>query len=138
MQTDTHTYDGQLKNRLAEIKSFLDEASKMSKEEKLDRFYKLKSFLKCNPQADTFLSGIIRDYETGNHGANHDPTNNIHAEDLLVLCFNLCFRSAKSPEIAEEVSSLLSLQLEDMATGYCPQGRTTRLVQVVLSFSEFL
>lgn len=67
------------------------------------------------------------DLMLNNDPANYDPINKLHALDLLYI---VCEISLKNPEILE----LLEEQLNDMTTGFCPQGRTIRLYQIILPF----
>lgn len=140
---ETHTYDGQLRERKAELKKHLERASSEGRERKLELFGKLAARLRTvnghTPQTDAYLNIIIQDFALSvseTSGPNYDPTNDLFAIDLLVLCAELCFHDDAS--VAKEASELLNAQLTEMATGFCPAGRTTRLAQVVFSFSEFL
>ena len=137
---ETHTYDGQLGERKAELKKHLERASSQGRERKLELFGKLAAHLRTinghTPQAEMYLSIIIQDFAQSNSGPNYDPTNDLFAIDLLVLCAELCFHDDAS--VAKEASELLNAQLTEMATGFCAQGRTHRLFQVVASFSEYL
>lgn len=58
--------------------------------------------------------------------ANFDSSNNIWADDLLVLCLP----HLDNPDFREAMTE----QLNDMRTGFCPQGRTHRLYQLVKAF----
>ena len=64
---------------------------------------------------------------------NYDPTNELYAEDLLYLCYELCIK-VKEPDF----DAVFIDKLNEMNTGMCPQGRTHRLLEVVMTFQEFL
>lgn len=82
-------------------------------------------------QSVEFLKEMIMDLGTA---ANVDVTNFIirdgtiiylSADDLLALCW---FQRGNTAFLDE-----LTFQLLDMATGFCPQGRTHRLFQLLLT-----
>lgn len=58
--------------------------------------------------------------------ANYDPSNDINADDLLCLCYD----HINKPEFIE----LLIEQLIEMTYGMCAQGRTHRLLQILLPY----
>lgn len=62
----------------------------------------------------------------------YDPSNKIYVFDLLYIVEDLC----RKYEDCSDIIKVLVEQLEDMSTGLCPQGRTTRLYQIVFSFME--
>lgn len=138
--TDTHTYDGQLASRRREIEKLLTEASSKTREEKLSILTKLSNHLRASPcfspNSNANLGTIIRDFEQNNAAPNYDPSNNLFAIDLLLLCADLCFSTSK--EVSDEATTLINIQLDEMSSGMCPPGRTTRLMQVVSSFAEYL
>lgn len=138
--TDTHAYDGQLSQRKLEIDKHLTKAAKRGKEERIKTFNRLLAHLRTkacfSPQTEANLTTIIRDFVQDNAGPNYDSTNNLFAIDLLCLCSDLCFEV--SQEVSDEVSTILNVQLDEMSSGMCAPGRTTRLFQVVATFSEYL
>lgn len=71
-----------------------------------------------------YLTAIVRDVGTP---ANHDPSNSLCADDLIVACWE--------HRMNEDFMRELEAQLEDMRTGFCPQGRTHRLFQLLAAFS---
>lgn len=121
--TETHFYDGQLGTAKATLEVDLIRASQKTSEEKLAAFGLLRSLIpkETHHNFDIIVRDFIRSGRT--KGANHDPTNDLHADDLLYLCSEL----AGDPVMIE----LLTTQLVDMSTGICPQGRTHRLLQVL-------
>ncbi len=140
MLLQTHTYDALLKERKLEIKSHLERVLLIDRQTKLDMFEKLSVLLRTsggyNNPSELYFNVIVNDYKNNNNAPNYDPSNELFAPDLLYLCGELCF--SKDTKVVEDVLELTNIQLSDMATGPCPPGRTTRLIQIVLSFQNFL
>ncbi len=109
---NTHAYDGKIKNELYFKQLTLDE-----------KLQKGQELLQClnNP----YLQIIINDIGTSK---NYDPTNCLNADDLLCLCWEY--------KDDEDFIQELNIQLLDMATGFCPQGRTHRLYQLLVAFKN--
>lgn len=122
-KTDTHTYDGQLKPELipelAIVATFPLNQKKQCGAELIQQFISKPS----NPTALNFLKQIVQAMGTK---ANIDPSNGLIADDLICLCWKF---KDDSKFLLE-----LEIQLIDMATGFCPQGRTHRLFQILLPF----
>lgn len=122
---NTHTYDGNLSiNHLPDLIYM----NKLSLDEKKQRGLELinaatKIFI--NNQALIFLNNIVLSMGTS---ANIDITNGLIADDLICMCWIY--------KDNHEFLSVLETQLIDMATGFCPQGRTHRLFQILLAFSS--
>lgn len=132
MQLNTHSYDGKLD--LARLPN-LPIIHELSLCDKRSRGFKLLQSCKhINSQALHYLTTIVNDMGTTNNVDNsHSITSksgrcsfSLIADDLICLCWehrnNLAF-------ILE-----LEIQLIDMSTGFCPQGRTHRLFQAVIPF----
>jgi len=117
---DTHYYDGKLP--VAELKREIDRVAALSREMKVVACTSLLN-LDMDPRQKRNLETIILDFRDASR-TNYDPTNDLDAGDLLYLCYE---RIADADFVA-----LFLLQLQDMSTGMCPQGRTTRLFQVLL------
>lgn len=115
--TDTHLYDGKIKNEID-----LQEYENLDIEEKKKFCFPLTEKIK-NSEAKIYLEKIYQDI--GNH-QNFDPTNKINADNLLCACSKL----SNNEDFVDE----LEIQLADMKTGHCPQGRTHRLYQILLAF----
>lgn len=83
-----------------------------------------------DPLATRFLLAIIADGpgKQGCGARNYDPDDDLHAYDLLEACATL--------GVTQELVDVLTEQLRDMATGFCPQGRTHRLLSVFQAFSS--
>ena len=129
LYTETHTYDGKLGNRKREIQKKLDAAKLIAQEEKINDLSVLEVFLKDSGASAQALSYFqrIADIQDEN---NYDPTNDLSATDLLWIC------SSVSDEERKNMAEILIVQLEDMSLGFCPQGRSTRLAQVVFSLED--
>jgi hypothetical protein len=64
--------------------------------------------------------------EINDNDRSYDPTNDISVGDLLFLCKNYIDN--------QDFMNEFEIQLTDMQTGFCPQGRTHRLFQLLLTF----
>lgn len=139
LSTDTHSYDNKLRERKKLINSQLERISLIPRGDKLTFFGALYDALTSQKGFDGMTNAnyrtIIRDYEMCNNSANYDPTNDFFAIDLLYLCGELCFRPG---EIGLDTCEMLNIQLSEMTSGMCPQGRTARLFQVITSREEYL
>jgi len=62
---------------------------------------------------------------------NHDLLNNLFVDDLLYLCYEKIVLELNS-EFVEE----FKIQLKDLPDGFCVQGRTIRLLQILLAFRD--
>lgn len=150
MMIDTHYYDGKLwsefsgspqdiirdRQSKAKLLSEIDRASIIPN--KVEMFRNLQEFLSQNEQTKDYrtaracLNTIINDSLSDRRGSgpNYDPKNNLHAEDLLYLCAEkILDENFKS---RDDFIFIFMIQCEDMRTGMCPQGRTTRLFQTLM------
>jgi hypothetical protein len=127
---NTHYFDGKLLPDKALLHEHILRAESIPKDQKLNAFYDLRAKLSPNHNLNT----IINDFNLYGHapGPNYDPTNDLYADDLLYLCYELLQRSC-----ADDLIKLLNEQFEEMSSGMCPQGRTHRLISVVLAYREF-
>lgn len=114
----THDYDGKIDLKELDILTECRE----KKQEKCRNFIDNNNF---TPLAKFYLSRIIEDMD--NH-SNYDPTNNLHAGDLL---YTLTFL-----ESSKDLIICLNEQAEGMQTGFCAQGRTHRLIQILKAFKS--
>jgi hypothetical protein len=127
LSTNTHFFDGKLHSSKGEIQVDLDRVAAIDVNTKRAAFSTLQRKLTFTPTTLRCYQAVISTFER-NRGANYDPTNDLHADDLLYLIYEkVCI------EENEEYERMLLEQLEDMQTGLCPQGRTTRLFQVLLA-----
>src|SRR3990170_292037 len=106
---NTHYYDGKMKDTIDSLRPHLDEASKVPPKEKLANLYDLKKMLtsKMSPTATKILGVIIQTYQSRvyqeigidlknittlpvtSRDANFSPEDDLHAEDLLWLCYKI-------------------------------------------------
>lgn len=117
--TDTHTYDGKL-----------DRSWVKYSEEPLENQRKALSLLRERIKEDNLsnFDTIIRDWESKSR-SNYDPTNDLDAGELLSL-------STKYTD-CEDFNLLLNHALNEMKTGMCPQGRSTRIYSLLLAFKDY-
>ena len=150
---DTHAYDGKLHDIIKLIQNDLNRVHKISKDKKIERFKVLRKELETYSADKSDSNKLAFKYfdiicESIGHPSNYDPTNKLHACDLLYLCCELLTFLKSQTEEKEEappkekegdgggdtppdtLMEILLMQLNDMHTGSCPQGRTTRLFQV--------
>lgn len=127
---NTHHYDGILCNLRHLIQSDLDRVANIEKSTAFEDLTKIVGSENPPPPAVTWLNAIVQCYLThGRGGENYDSANNMYACDLLYIVYERIVRKDDmSPRYLEE----LILQLQDMQTGPCPQGRTTRLFQILV------
>ena len=126
----THSYDNNISNDIYKyLEPLIIETKKVPRDDKLLLFDKLRSLIKKDKLATTYYDKIISDYINNNNN-NIDPINKLDAIDLLYIIS--LYQSEK-----QDITDLLIEQLRDMQTGFCPQGRTIRLIQIINLFSLF-
>lgn len=80
------------------------------------------------------LNGLILVIENTQKSSNFDSVNNVYADDILVeICKKIFypFKSDISDDKKKDVLTNIAEQLSDMyQLGRCPQGRSTRLIQI--------
>jgi hypothetical protein len=122
--TLTHSYDNCLSSDLLEkVNTLINRFSEISREEKLNAFVYLRREIIHDITALKFYDKMIDDF-IQNTNNNYDPVNNI---DTIALLYMVYLIYVDNPNIIP----LLVEQLKDMKTGFCPQGRTVRLVQLI-------
>ena len=114
---NTHFYDGKIMNELPIVKDLSFEEKQQCGQDLI------KSCLHINTKALYYLSVMVDSIGTS---SNIDMTNDLNADDLLCLCW--IYRN--NIDFVKE----LEIQLLDMESGFCPQGRTHRLYQLLLAF----
>ena len=121
---NVHVYDGKWSHNIKTITSL---------EDKCILFNKLHQDMKDLGDDSTSIKGLILVVENAQKPSNFDPSNNIYSDDILVeICKKMVSVSAEKHHdilvnIAEQLSDMYNL-------GQCPQGRSTRLYQLYLSF----
>ena len=134
---NTHFFDGKLKTIKNHIGEELIRASAVDDLTKTCAFHIIrKSLANTDPSALHCLDMIIQTHSkfgrtesTSNH--NYDPTNELFACDLLYIIYEKMFIHGETTYF-----SLLAHQLVEMRSGPCPQGRTTRLFQVLYALKN--
>lgn len=115
---NTHFYDGKIISELFVQNLTIEEKQECGKQ-------LLQSCLHLDPKAIHYLTSIVNDIGTLN---NVDHTNHLNADDLIYFCWTFRNNEAFIKE--------LEIQLLDMETGFCPQGRTHRLYQILIVFQH--
>lgn len=139
---NTHFFDGKMAETTSIIHHDVERARGIPQKDKLQAFDKLLAVLRMDPlwtpNAATCFSTVYQStisYFGQTHGANqnYDPANRLHADDLLYLLYEKIVEEGSA-----EHASLLAVQLDEMATGLCAQGRTTRFLQVLIMLRDDL
>lgn len=120
---ETHFYDGKLQDR---TKIF----SQPPDSQEVNEMF---SFFESQINS-VYLSGIKRDFliSGGVSSNNFDHTNHVDAVSILVAIYQK--HKAANTETQKDLLEILKMQLEEMSSGFCPQGRCTRLLQVFFAF----
>lgn len=120
---NTHSYDGKL-NISSDLNLSIVHQLSLAQKQTRGREL-LDACQNINTRAFSYLNSIVQDMGTYKNVDNsHHPP--LIADDLICLCWE--YRD--NPEFISE----LEIQLMDMATGFCPQGRTHRLFQILMAF----
>jgi hypothetical protein len=126
---ETHSYDGRWQNTLEQVRRdpLFQKAERMASE------------LGSTSEMFTLYSKLTKGQQYFNMIAsgqgNWDSANGIDAK--VLLCFLSVLLDEDRIKEKEDMFRVLSEQLQDMSTGPCPQGRTTRLIQVIFSFTKY-
>lgn len=129
MLSDTHFYDGKLKERIIPYREQLNRIAEISIENKLSMLARLD--LKLDDMMAKRMLDVIK--IDGINQSNYDSSNDLWAIDILVLIIEYM---ELSTENYDDTLPILQEQLDDIANGSCPPGRTTRLFQIVLNCIE--
>jgi hypothetical protein len=112
--TNVHTFDGQLG-------TFFQPTREFTKTEKREMITRLID--RCTiPSAKHMLATIVEDLNNHN---NIDTSNNVDSSNILA---EICKKLEDNSEI--EVSFIEEQIADISALGPCPQGRTTRFLQI--------
>jgi len=126
---NTHFFDGKMKNVIESFSGEFESSDYVTKVDKIKSVQKLRE--KVLDLQEINIQGM-RCFDTiagsPDSPGNYDRVNNLDA--FLLLYLVSCHKD--DPEYV----SLLSHQLNEMASGMCPQGRTTRLLQVLYSLRK--
>jgi len=130
--TNTHFYDRKISLELLEqVNQLTETGNKISKSEKLECFDVLRSDLvrnKIKRVGLRYYDAMVKSYNKSNKN-NYDSINKLDCIDLLYIIYTLSNDS-------DDIILLLKDQLTDMRTGFCPQGRTIRLIQIIATVLE--
>ena len=133
-----HEFDNKLEETIKNL-SLLTEIRIIPVDIKLQSFRQLEKIITDNI-AKNFFNMILNDLQK-NVNQNYDPINKLYAEDLLYIIYLHLEKIKLEPNLKERedkqktMIELLNEQLSDMRTGSCPQGRTIRLLQIVISIN---
>jgi hypothetical protein len=120
---DTHFYDGKLIGEVGSLGMLPVGPDFDSQLEHLRAIMEHYSALKGrSSQWVPYFMTILQDHHT-NPQANFDPSNGVDAAQVL---YNINLKLVTLLELS-------CIQLEEMASGGCPQGRAARLLSVLLS-----
>lgn len=131
---NTHFFDGKIGDSISHIRTEIDRVREIPVSSKitafgvlLEKIHTMRN-IKLTPGALRCFNAIASDFN-----GNYDPANYLHADDLLYLLYEkiVC-------EDSYEHASLLAEQLDEMVSGMCPQGRTTRLLQILIMLKDDL
>jgi len=118
---NTHWYDGKL--NFYENTNFSKNIDKYDKEKlKIDILNFYEPLL--THKAFNFYKQIAESFGTQE---NYDSSNNIWVDDIIYCLWQIRHQ--------DNMLQMLDEQLCDMETGFCPQGRSTRLYQILLTYS---
>ena len=126
---NTHHYDGKLYLKRDEIDNMI---AKIDQTKKKDAFEKLTKNIKKttnNNNVHRCLNALVNNCNRKTSSPNYDSINMMYADDLLYLCCQAIEGNIGGED--NDVFDLLIHQLNEMASGMCPQGRTTRLYQII-------
>lgn len=119
LSVETHFYDGKLKDRIAQHPSL-----KLKRSNGVVKSMR-KAFSRIN---SPYLSKILVESPQ-----NYDNTNDIDALDILCSIYDIY---VAKPSLREDIEGMLKTQFDDMSTGFCSQGRCTRLLQIFFSLCD--
>lgn len=127
----THYYDGKMTELVQSFQPVLSTISPLSRDVKISILKNLWATLEniCADSNHLPLAKLHFDSIVNSIGRteNCDAINNVRAEDLLCLC------SSFSANI--DFCYSLVEQLHDISRGPCSQGRCTRILQLISSYS---
>lgn len=133
----THHYDGKLREILNNS-NLLNELHSVEQddEKKKEIFITLLNHMQNESIINSSNSSIyalhcLRKIIFDSPDQNYDKSNDLDASNLLYMICQRIF-DHEHEIINYDLYRSLVLQLEDMISGLCPEGRTTRLVQVLV------
>lgn len=115
---NTHNYDGNIDFNIPESIKLIP--FEIKKRKIIEERENVKA--KISDRAFDFFDQSLKELDS----VNFDDKNNIFYIDVLYMC---CVHFKE-----DDFMILFSDQFEDMSTGFCIQGRTTRLIQLLKAF----
>jgi hypothetical protein len=136
---NVHSFDGHLDKVMKCMNPKIKRASKINYHIKMNAFRNLRDITShtFSETAMKYLDMIIETFSI--HKRTKSPTNgNYDSQNNLFACDMLYLLSEKYSESFYNIDflNLLNDILEEMRTGSCPQGRTTRLFQLLLMLDD--
>ena len=119
---DVHIFDGRLNDILIPYRPKLEEIKKMDVNVK-------KQFI--NGFIDKFSNTARRTIHLIYAGGNDELTNSLNALDVLYLILTVEADVSYMKNVDEQLSDIVN-----PGGGTCPSGRTTRLMQLYVQFTE--
>lgn len=119
---DVHIFDGHLNDTLLPYRSKLDEIKRIDPSVK-------KAFI--NSFIDKFSNTAKRTINLIFAGGNDERTNLLNALDVLYLALTIEADVSYMKNLDEQLSDVIN-----PGGGTCPSGRTTRIMQLYVQFTE--
>jgi len=134
---NTHYFDGNIKYAIEILQPDIERIAKIrERRQGYQQIFKMVKVQRPYPTVLSNLNQIINAYQAAGRtekSPNYDPVNKLYACDLLYLVYEKIYYDEN-----DEYMDLLICQLEEMSTGMCPQGRTTRLIQILVMLRDDL
>ena len=123
---ETHNYDGRLSKVITTKKNISEKEFEIFIKclVEINTFLKLDSFFNTESKINAKKSIHLLANDRAN---NYDEKNRIHVELLLPIIWNKVKKHNDST-----IYQAFIEQISDIMNGSCPQGRTTRLIQLLL------
>lgn len=123
---DIHKFDG----KLIDYSKFIQ--NKIYKVQCYDLYKRKQIMLNLYKNVEQYLDNVQKRIlmtiiNDDGKTTNYDWTNNLRADDLLILI-------SEDINISNDFIDILKMKLTEMETGFCPQGRCIRLFQLYMSF----
>lgn len=133
---DVHFFDGKMSEMIKIVEGDLERASNIPNNVKLEAFNELEEKLLTKKNYGSVerncYDAIVNSF-MGKDSNNKDDKNCLEASSLLYLLYEEIVVKDSDDHL-----EILISQLKDMNTGLCPQGRTTRLLQILLMLRDDL
>lgn len=130
---NTHFFDGKVAEMVCHIRSDIDKVRTLPSTSKTDAFNILLTKMRVDMHIPLTQNALRCFNAIASMVGNYDSPNNLYADDLLYLLYEKIVI-----DNSHEHASLLASQLDEMISGLCPQGRTTRLLQVLIMLKDDL